>query len=87
MAYTNIRHALMIMHVRTFLTMSVAKRIIKTVFILAMFVLNILYVALPSIEKYFDERVMIEVDNILTEALESPSITFATVGGREEDGG
>ena len=64
-----------------------AKMIIKITFILIMLVLNIIYVALPSIEKYLDEGVMIEVDNISPENLEPPAISFATIGGTEEDGG
>ena len=63
------------------------KRIIKIIFILTMLVLNIIYVALPSIQKYLEEEIMIEVENISPENLDPPAISFATIGGSEKDGG
>ena len=64
-----------------------AKSIIKMMFISTMFVLNVWYVALPCITKYLDKGVMIEVDNISPEKIDPPAISFATLGGVEEDGG
>ena len=64
-----------------------AKIIFKIIFTIIMFVLNICYVAKPCIEKYLDEGVMIEVDNISPESLDPPAITFATLAGPYEEGG
>ena len=64
-----------------------AKGIIKIMFILTMFVLNVWYVALPCITKYLDGGVMIEVDHISPESIEPPAITFATLGRVDRDGG
>ena len=52
-----------------------------------MFVLNLVYVALPLIQKYLANGVIIEISTISPETLIAPAITFISILGHYEDQG
>ena len=64
----------------SFLTLEMLKKHVKIIFIISMLVLNINYVALPTIQKYLDQSIMIEVSTISPERLAAPAVTFITKG-------
>ena len=74
------------MHVTTFLTMPMLKTFSKIVFMITMLVINVLYVARPTIEKYLGKGIMIEVSTISPEYVVAPAVTFIRRGLLKSDG-
>ena len=64
------------MNVTTCVTMQMLKTFSKTVFMITMLVINVLYVARPTIEKYLEKGIMIEVSTISPEYVVAPAVTF-----------
>ena len=56
------------------------KRIIKTLFILIMLVLNLLYVAGPLIKKYLESGIMFEESTVTQHNLVSPAVLIGRLG-------
>ena len=74
------------MHVTTFLSMQILKTFTKIVFMITMLVINILYVAQPTIEKYLEKGIMIEVSTISPEYVVAPAVTFINRFFRKSNG-
>ena len=64
------------MQATTCLKMQMLKRMIKIVFMVIMFIVNILYVALPAIEKYLEKGIMVEVSTVSLDHVVAPAVTF-----------
>ena len=56
--------------------MQMLKRFIKIVFVITMLVINVHYVALPTIEKFLKLGIMIEVSTDSPEYVVAPAVTF-----------
>ena len=67
--------------------MRMTKRIFKITFIITMFVLNLVYVAIPLIQKYLADGIMMEISTFSPETLIAPAITFISILGSYEDQG
>ena len=74
------------MHVTTFLSMQMLKTFTKIVFMITMLVINVLYVARPTIEKFLERGLMIEVSTVSPEYVVAPAVTFIKRGPFESDG-
>ena len=74
------------MHVTTFLSMQMLKTFTKIVFMITMLVINVLYVARPTIEKFLEKGIMIEVSTISPEYVVAPAVTFIKRGLLQSDG-
>jgi len=74
------------MHAATCLQVQMLKRMIKMVFMVSMLILNILYVARPTIEKYLEKGIMIEVSTVSPEYVVAPAVTFIKRGFLQSDG-
>ena len=74
------------MHVTTFLSMQILKTFTKIVFMITMLVINVLYVARPTIEKYLEKGIMIEVSTISPEYVVAPAVTFIKRGLLQSNG-
>ena len=74
-------------HEEQIIIMRMTKRILKIIFIITMFVLNIGFVAWPLIQKYLAYGIMIEISNISPESLPAPAVTFTSLLGLHEDKG
>ena len=59
------------------------EKIIKIFFIFSMFVVNIIYVSEPSIKKYFERGIVIEVSTVSLDNIQSPAFTFSRRGPDE----
>ena len=55
-------------------------QVVKKVFILIMLGINIWLVAKPSIEKFLDQGIMIEVSTDTPETLVHPAVTLGRIG-------
>ena len=53
---------------------------------ITMLVINVLYVARPTIEKFLEKGIMIEVSTISPEYVVAPAVTFIKRGPFESDG-
>ena len=53
---------------------------------ITMLVINILYVAQPTIEKYLEKGIMIEVSTISPEYVVAPAVTFINRFFRKSNG-
>ena len=58
----------------------VNKQMLQNLFILIMLCLNILFIAIPSIRKYLDGGVFIEVSVDTSEKIVFPAVTIARIG-------
>ena len=65
---------------RRYLSRKLVKRVIKTLFILIMLVLNLLYVAGPLIEKYLESGIMFEESTVSHQNLLSPAVLIGRLG-------
>ena len=74
------------MHVTTCVTMQTLKRFIKIIFMITMLVINVLYVAQPTIEKFLEKGIMIEVSTISPEYVVAPAVTFIKRGLLQSNG-
>ena len=74
------------MHVTTCATFQMLKTFTKTVFAIIMLAINIRYVAQPTIEKYLEKGIMIEVSTISPEYVVAPAVTFIRRGLLQSDG-
>ena len=74
------------MHATTCLKMQMLKRMLKTIFMVIMLLVNILYVARPTIEKYLEKGIMIEVSTISPEYVVAPAVTFIKRGLLQSNG-
>ena len=66
--------------------MQMLKTFSKTVFMITMLVINVLYVAQPTIEKFLEKGIMIEVSTISPEYVVAPAVTFIRRGLLQSDG-
>ena len=55
-------------------------QVVRKIFILIMLGVNIWFVAIPSIEKFLDQGIMIEVSTEKPERLVHPAVSFGRVG-------
>ena len=62
------------------------KTFTKIVFAIIMLAINIRYVAQPTIEKYLEKGIMIEVSTISPEYVVAPAVTFIKRGLLQSDG-
>ena len=56
------------------------RKIIKTIFLLLMLFCNILWITLPSIVKYLEEAIVVEVSTKTLNTLQAPAVTFCRYG-------
>ena len=66
--------------------MPMLKTFSKTVFMITMLVINVLYVAQPTIEKFLERGLMIEVSTVSPEYVVAPAVTFIKRGFLQSDG-
>ena len=55
-------------------------QVVRNIFIVIMLGINILFVAIPSIEKFLDQGIMIEVSTEKPEKLVHPAVSFGRIG-------
>ena len=60
--------------------MFILHKLIKKLFIVIMLCLNITYIAIPSIQKFLDKGIFIEVSTETPESLVFPAVTIARIG-------
>ena len=56
------------------------RKIIKTIFLLLMLFFNIVWITLPSIVKYLQEAIVVEVSTKTLNTLKAPAVTFCRYG-------
>ena len=55
----------------------------KIIFIFILLVVNLLFVSIPSIDKYLKRGIVIEVSTVSLNNLQSPAFTFSRIGPDE----
>ena len=55
-------------------------RFLKTVFVVSMLMINIIFISIPSIRKYFEYGIVIEVSSVTLNDLPSPAFTISRIG-------
>ena len=56
------------------------RKILKTFFLLLMLFFNIVWITLPSIVKYLQEAIVVEVSTKTLNTLQAPAVTFCRYG-------
>ena len=59
------------------------KRILKIISIFLLLLINLIYVSIPSINKYLDHGIVIEVSTASLNDVSSPAFTFSRIGPDE----
>ena len=60
--------------------MFILLKLIKKLFVVIMLCLNVTYIAIPSIQKFLDKGIFIEVSTETPESLVFPAVTIARIG-------
>ena len=59
------------------------RKILKTFFLLLMLFFNIVWITLPSIVKYLQEAIVVEVSTKTLNTLQAPAVTFCRYGPQD----
>ena len=60
--------------------MFILHKLIKKLFVVIMLCLNITYIAIPSIQRFLNKGIFIEVSTETPESLVFPAVTIARIG-------